>query len=348
VHHPWRSIRFHALRRLHPAVTLGDKDGPGIVAATGIIAVDSEGRFYVAHGAARGHILVFDSAGEFLTRTGRPGAGPGEYRVVGAIEIGNADSVLVFDNGNARLTVLTPYPTLEVARTQTIPIPVRSWEGVIDSDGGYVTAFPYAEPGRIGYPLHEVGPDGRVGRSFGSEEPRYRPGQRLQLRRVIAAGGDHVWVGHRSQYVVERWHRDNERIASFGRRVSWFPAIEEIGAIAPDNPPPTTMTAIQEGFDGYLWVLIAVPSEDWLDGLRRVPGPEGRAFYEVVSSNDVFSTVLEILDPRSATLIASNRFGHELLAFLSDGRILGYREDEVGLPYLDVLRAEIQCHSPRR
>jgi len=330
-------------------VTLGESEGQGIVAGTGIVAVDSHDRYYIAHGAARGYVVVFDAGGGFLTRIGRPGAGPGEYRVIGAIVIGHADSVLVFDNGNTRLSVLTPYPGLQVARTQRIPIPVRSWEAVIDHQGGYVTAFPFAEAGRIGYPLHEVGPDGRIGRSFGSKEPRYHPAQRLQLRRVVARAGDDVWVGHRSQYLIERWSRDNRKLATIHRQVSWFPPLqEELGPITPDQPPPATMTAIWKGPDRRLWVLITVPSENWAKGLRRVDGPDGRAFYEVVSTSDVFSTVIEVLDPSSGAVIASRRVRDELLAFLPDGRILSYREDHNGVPYLDVLRIDLECHSTRR
>ena len=64
-------------------------------------------------------IRVFAASGEHIRTTGRKGAGPGEFQAISWMERITGDSILVFDTGNRRLTLLDP----EGRFTRVLPVP---------------------------------------------------------------------------------------------------------------------------------------------------------------------------------------------------------------------------------
>jgi hypothetical protein len=66
-----------------------------------------DGRMVVATGQSN-QLRSFDSAGRFLRASGRTGAGPGEFRGLSWIGRLGCDSLLAWDRGNFRLTVVGP------------------------------------------------------------------------------------------------------------------------------------------------------------------------------------------------------------------------------------------------
>lgn len=323
--------------------TLGEVEGPGIVASTGVVSADSHGRFYTAHMAAPGQIVMFDSSGDHLQSIGRVGEGPGEYRAISGIHISTGDTIHVFDNGNTRRTVLSPYPDLEVVRTARMALPFQAWRGVVGDSGSYVSAFPFGAANHIGYPLHEATSDGEI-RSFGSENPEFEPGSSLKLQRVATrAAGDMIWAGHRTRYQIDLWTRDNRRLQTLQRDTPWFTPYDQVAIVTPTEPPSPSMVGIREDETRRLWVLVLVPAENWADGLREVTALNGERAYELASTSVTFDTVLDVLDPTQGTVIASRRFDEEVLTFLPDGRLVAHREDSNGVPYLDILEASIRC-----
>jgi DNA-binding beta-propeller fold protein YncE len=71
----------------------------------GGVAVDYRDRVYVADWANH-RLQVFDRAGRFLARWGRPGDGPGEFDLPAAVAVDGRGRVYVADSGNARIQVL--------------------------------------------------------------------------------------------------------------------------------------------------------------------------------------------------------------------------------------------------
>lgn len=55
-----------------------------LIARMGQFDIDDEGRFYIAD-TQQHRVHVFDSKGRHLTHFGREGAGPGEFRAIGAL-----------------------------------------------------------------------------------------------------------------------------------------------------------------------------------------------------------------------------------------------------------------------
>lgn len=71
----------------------------------GSIARLPDGRIVVAH-TGGSEVLVFDTAGELLTRFGRAGSGPGEFRELSRLAvIAGGDSLLIFDAGQLRASI---------------------------------------------------------------------------------------------------------------------------------------------------------------------------------------------------------------------------------------------------
>ena len=88
---------------------IGDED-----AADGLLlgrprdmAVDSQGRLYVADSGWDG-LLVFSDSGVSEGVIGRAGKGPGEFEHVSAVHVDALDSVYVWDNSLRRITIFSP------------------------------------------------------------------------------------------------------------------------------------------------------------------------------------------------------------------------------------------------
>ena len=67
----------------------------------------SDGRIVIANGRPL-ELRVFDSTGAFVTRIGREGDGPGEFRGIGTLQQWAGDSLFVLDATARRLSVLAP------------------------------------------------------------------------------------------------------------------------------------------------------------------------------------------------------------------------------------------------
>lgn len=94
---------LHAQRwSLHEDVRIGTQDGPDALTLVTALAVDDEGRLYVAQ-PMDARIVVFDSGGGSLTSLGREGDGPGEFRA--PLQMGWVrDSLWVYDPPAGRVS----------------------------------------------------------------------------------------------------------------------------------------------------------------------------------------------------------------------------------------------------
>ena len=94
---------------VRPALSLGG--GPGEaddLVAVADLAIDSRGRVLVLDIVAR-QVRVFDERGEFAGTIGRSGEGPGEFsRFMTSLMVDPADSVIVPDWGQARVSIFAP------------------------------------------------------------------------------------------------------------------------------------------------------------------------------------------------------------------------------------------------
>lgn len=329
---PW-SIRTTLETRI------GGADDPG--ALEGVpswIGRDSLGRVWIAFTAPP--IQLRDANGALLAEVGREGQGPGEFRGIREGSVGAGDTVHVFDRSNQRLTMLSG--DLEVIRE--VPLEVRPWGGIVRLESGtWVMNDIQTGPGREGYPLHAVDPEGRLRGSFGAEVPTAGTGFQLgSARSLAAAPGDRVWAAHRTQYRLELWDTENGLHRTLVRRVDWFEPRYESERLPPRTPPGPTLTGIHLGADGTLWTRTGLPRDDYQDFLEEV---EPGVWYPREPVNDAFRVRVEAIDPERACVLATLETDADFRGFLDDGGYWTYREaagdwvPQVELHRIELVRA---------
>ncbi len=159
-------------------------------------------------------------------------------------------------------------------------------------------------------------------------------------RYVAAARGGRVWAAHHIQYVIELWDTAGHRLLELVRHAASFPPQTTQRRMTPSTPEYPTIRAIREDEQGRLWVLIRMNSPDFQRYLGEPVGsPEG-GYYPITDIDRVFMTRIEVIDVQSGRVYASGDAPGILLGFLGDD-IIGYREDDRGVPRLIVWRARV-------
>ncbi len=93
------------------------------------LGVTTDGHMVVADREAT-HLKVLRPDGTLLDTLGRPGQGPGEFQDPSIVDVARGDSVYVFDNQLNRLTVFTPPPSAERARSVVITSDIGHLSGI--------------------------------------------------------------------------------------------------------------------------------------------------------------------------------------------------------------------------
>jgi len=129
------------------------------------IVQDSRGRIVAGPLGGFASFAVFSATGELLKVIGRSGAGPAEFRMIGAIALTPHDSILVMDQILHRLSIFSP--TLEFVRS----VPMPQLRRMIALPGGTIVAVADLRSGSsVGFALHEFDlNDGNRIRSFGED-----------------------------------------------------------------------------------------------------------------------------------------------------------------------------------
>lgn len=278
---------------------LSDSADPGALPDYMVYASrDSAGRSYVISRKKDG-VLVFDREGTLVRRLGKSGSGPGEYGVVRRVLSGPGDSIFVTDLGMGRLTVYGP--DLNVARTQ----PIAHQPDLVLADGSFIIAEQIGTKGLIGYPLHRATADGAIIASFGTDTPQYRPDLDLIVKRwaaVSRSGG--LWTIAPGRYVIEQWDPiSGRRTQTIGVRSQWF---KEVAAWPADGTarPPATIETLWEDETGIIWVLLRDADLEW----RPPPRSDSERKIGAEEYEHAYDWVLEAIDPKSGTIIATKRF----------------------------------------
>lgn len=137
------------------------------------------------------------------------------------------------------------------------------------SDGSMVVQSLIAGAGGIGQPLHVIGADREIVRSFGGRQ-RWNPRKVYQgSRRLGAASRNQLWAGHAGEYWIELWGADGSLKRSLLRDANWFtPWADRIEGYKAAMRRPRVVD-VAEDRDGRLWVHITVPDRN------RPPKPKG-------------------------------------------------------------------------
>jgi len=321
-------------------VALGDSDGPGAIAEyVYAIQRDSRGRFYTVGGNGDDRIpAVYDASGRFLQRLGRVGRGPGEFLGAAAMLL-LRDSIYIFDQGNARLAVLSP----QYQPVRTAPIPRSTLTATFAGDSTLILNAEVNDRERIGLPFHRFDIAGNYVASFGDPTTRPSPRSPAPVFRLARANGGGFWAAPATgEYRIEKWGAQGVKHFEVHRRVAWFEPYQKAWAPTPDRPPPPTISALWEDGEGLLWVISAVGDPNWQQGLgagRR--GEGGQTYYPWLDHSRLFDSMVEVIDPRAGVVLASQRLDVALWISIGDGLFSSLDERADGSPRHDVWRLRL-------
>ncbi len=301
-----------------PVVRLGTMDGEGVLGAPNSVARRANGEWVVTDYQARGTLQVFTAAGQFSRRIGRLGEGPGEYQIPERLWVLPGDSLEVVDYAGGRVTKLDP--SLEFSSSR----PIRGGGQSIAQlgDGTLIVSARVSTSMSVGLPIHMVGDDGFIRRSFGSEEAIRQFRNPTLMRRSLASAGDAaVWSAELNRYRIQRWQVDGRLEETLERSVDWMRPQEEYGLRGPNVEPAPGLVFIHTDSEGLIWTIVRVPDPEWKKAFAPGRDPYGRPTSMATDLNKAFDTIVEVIDPGDARVVRRARFDHRLSGFAGDGLV---------------------------
>ena len=304
--------------RLSHVASLGEDDGPGEIGPVMSITSLEDGRYVLSSQWSEEHLAVFGANGRFLMRSGGRGEGPGEFSFVRFLRT-LGQNLHVVDPMMRRRTVLSP----EFTVVRTDPFSVELLGDILPmSDSSVVMNGFLRTPEGMGSVLHVLGPRGAVQNTMAEEPDGVRLDRSPEVyMRSLSPGreGESFWAAHRTRYRVEEWGADGRLRQVLVRGVSWFPDHRGADDRGPDERPLPHVIDIQVDSDDRMWVLIRHGSEEW-DEMIGTRTPGDREFV-VRNLGQLYTTVIEVIDLRTRTVIASSVVDAPVFSFVSERRV---------------------------
>jgi hypothetical protein len=96
-----------------PILEIGVRDGPSEFIFSEVVGTVrlNDGRIVVADGDLA-NLRIYDAAGEYLSSSGGPGEGPGEFRALAGLGVMPGDSLVTYDQALDRIQLFDPAGTL--------------------------------------------------------------------------------------------------------------------------------------------------------------------------------------------------------------------------------------------
>lgn len=309
-------------------VEFGSLDGPGVVGAPAHVVRRQSGEWVLADYHHKGVLKIYDAEGHFRRGVGRSGQGPGEYEIPERLFVTRGDSLKVVDFAGNRITTLSP--SLSYVRSRPIGV---SGQAIAMLPDGIVVAARVVTAESVGLPLHLIGPDGEIVRSFGADPPISQIGNSDVMWRGLASTSDGVWSADLLRYRLEHWSIDGTLIQRLERDVEWFPPQVEYGVRQdPDHEPSPGLRSISTDAQGRLWTIVDVPDRNWQTAFELGTDLYGRRTKMIRDVNKYYDTIVEAIDPESNRVVARARFDQSITGFAGDGLVFASELRGPGYP----------------
>ncbi len=322
-----------------PIARLGEIEGDGTIAGPpDVIVRNSRGEIALASEDNATHIKVYSPAGKFLRDVGKKGKGPGEFQSITAITL-VADSLYIFDEGNYRVTILSPDYTF----IRAFPIQIHVDDAKLLPSGEFVVNGDIHSRDRVGFPLHRLNRSGDIVSSFGSQvtlNRRFSPGL-LRRRLALSSGGD-LWVAHTTQYLLEHVNSGGAIDRRLIRQANWFKPYVTPWDVTPKIPPPSVMTDLHADSQNRLWASAIFPVRRYSKYLSKTPTlMEGQRVYRILDHGGMYDSYLEVIDPVKGQVLARRQFDDLIAGWVDANHFATYVEKD-GVPYVTVWRASLK------
>lgn len=311
-------------------ISLSDSLHPGLFAYSPLVMRDSRGNWYATSNTdGLKQVGVFDPDGRLKKVLGGLGEGPGEFTIINHIVVDSGDTLYVYDHAQLRRSVFDPGH--EFVRTERIPAFMRDMVPL--PSGHMIVNSTIRTADGVDWPLHLIGADGGVLQTFGNETASSRPDDSFLELRAIAVDGEGVlWVAPKNAYELSAYSMAGTRLEPTNRRyrrqVDWFQPWTEPSRGAEPPKPNVNQIAFGPEDPSLLWVLISVADAEW------APVPPQRSSKELIDS--LYDDILEVIDVKSGSVLASRRFGPSLSRLTFQGLIPALRIDDANKVWMDV------------
>ena len=275
-------------------------------------------------------LLLFDRDGELAGTIGQEGQGPMEWRNISEVVV-VGDSLVVFDTGNARATVIGP--DRKAVRSFTIP-------GFVLRDAEHLGGDRYA------LAMHLRGDRSFAGRAvlvyaeggeFFAKFDEFDLVPQLASQRAyrkLAIVDGQIVTGS-LDYALRKFTADGKLLGTAIRRPpQWTTPMFDgdfYGTYGADQTPPSFFVDLATDGD-RLWTLTGVPAEDWRASLFEVE--EG----VTVLDADAYRPLVELVDPGSFDVVARAVFDGFPVSVLEGGHFVISRTDDLGFVTLTINR----------
>lgn len=293
---------------LAPLATVGDSAGEGMLFGhPSSVTVDRRGRVVIADmWGSTPQVLVF-AAGRFHRRIGRPGDGPGEFRMPRVL-LSAADSVAVLDPALRRASWFGAEG--QVVRTRPFP-PSRN--ALLLPTGSVIVEPAVRDPlSRDPALLRVLG--------TGATAPIPDSGARAGCRsmsacvardgRALALGAAGNWWSVRThhEYRVEERSQAGAIVRTLLPSSAWFAPYDTVEQLQRGRAPQSQIVGAWSDANGYLWIVGRTADAAWRRAeWEPVRGGEGPPRPIPVDVAQLYDGIVEVLDVRTGTVVAQRR-----------------------------------------
>ena len=288
-------------------------------------------------------VWALDLHGRVKWRAGRKGSGPGEFERPYSISPLPADSIAVYDQALARVSIIDRNG--KVGRSFRGPAGAVSFVSLGGTSGIAVGRFGRnASGGAMGaLPMHAIKQDSVV-RSFGELQRDIDPRDPFQFDRVLVPfRGGVVAVSRANQLVVEHWTREGKLVSRYVREPAWFPVAKRFVVGSTEEPPSPLVQDAWIDRDERLWLLITRAAPTWKDAFSAEPmrTEGGGARRRITRPELYYEGVVEVIDLRRGELVVSEKVPFQPSYAIGRGLIGVKQKTKDGDPFLSLLRMEL-------
>ena len=303
--------------------------GLGVVSEHSVVAMDGRGRFLVSE-LRENEFSVFDVSGRFIRTVGRPGEGPGEYRLgITQIVVG-PQLIHVFENHRGRTLLDDDW---NVVQTHRFPGQVHPGHAYATDSEDIVMMANMPTPEGAGNSFHLLNRSGEMV-SFG-DNPYGAVGF------YVTGEGESMWALQGLVNRVVRWRLGAEPqiVRTFDRTVEAFDRGPH------DRRPGVASNGIRIDESGYLWLLWVTPDPEWTE--PEVTAPQGREPPPQPPLQEMFENYLDVFDPRTGRTLARYR-NDGMIKFVngygsSSARyVYAIEQNDAGVVYLHLMKAGLE------
>lgn len=271
-------------------------------------------------------------SGRIIWRSGRQGSGPGEFQRADRIGVLPGDSIVIWDQELARLTLLTKGGRLvrseRVSGAAQVFVPTSSNGGF--ALGRLVKPAPGSKAPPL--PVHRVRRDSVLS-SFGSANATKDPGDPFRFNRIVLPyKGGAIVIPRVYQLAVEIYDRRDQLTARFERVVKWFPVSESFVAGSPTTPPTPIVYDAWVDDQDLLWLLIQRAAPTWAQAFSKeaTAGEGGRKVRRLDNPGLYLEGVIEVIDLKKRQLLVSQPVPQQVSYALGRSMIASKQETADG------------------